>query len=128
MGVCINAMSVLLDVVTLIACEHNVHSVFSTVCMVANLLLRPVSSLMLYRILRDRAATYGNFTLPAGLDNLFPAVGSAGRSPYEDIDQPSATHTLGPETPATGMPSPSHPSLQPYQAKPQDPLGFGALP
>lgn len=95
---------------------------FGLICGVCNLLMRPISSFMLYRILVDRAATYGNFSLPSGLDNLFQGanLGSSGRSPYEDLDQPANPQSLGPHTPDAA--APSMPPQESYQPKTQDDL------
>lgn len=62
---------------------------FGAAMAVFNLLLRPLTSFMLYRIVQDRAGTYGNFGLPSGLEGIF---GGPRRSPYEDIDQAPQTN------------------------------------
>ncbi|XP_018014434.1 uncharacterized protein LOC108671395 [Hyalella azteca] len=126
MGIMVNAVSIVLDLVTMgVFWPTSLSSGlrwFGSLCTVGNLLMRPISSYMLYRILIDRAATYGNFSLPAGLDNLFQGTGlGASRNPYEDIDQPSHSQTLGPHTPDSAMPP-----QQPYQPKPQDPLSYNS--
>ncbi|CAL4091240.1 unnamed protein product, partial [Meganyctiphanes norvegica] len=58
---------------------------FSCVMAILQITIRPVSSFLLYRIVQDRAGTYGSFGLPSGLEGIF---GTNRRSPYEDIDQP----------------------------------------
>ncbi|KAB7499826.1 hypothetical protein Anas_04730 [Armadillidium nasatum] len=88
MAVCINVISILMDVVVLSMnwpekSSWGAKSRFGTVCAVSNLLLRPISSIILYRLFQDRAGTYGNFVMPSGLDSLF----GNRRAPYEDIDQ-----------------------------------------
>ncbi|KAF2353733.1 Type-1 angiotensin II receptor-associated protein [Trinorchestia longiramus] len=126
MGIMVNGVSVLLDIVTLSVFWPNFSSSglgwFGSLCTVGNLLMRPITSYMLYKILVDRAATYGNFSLPAGLDTLFQGTGLGhARSPYEDIDQPTNPQTLTPHSP-----DPSMPPQTPYPPKPQDPLGFNS--
>lgn len=127
MGICINMVSIVFDIVTFCSYWSTTAAGgarwLACLCAVANLFVRPVSSFIMYRILSDRAATYGNYTLPAGLDNIFPTNIGSNRSPYEDIDQSVNPQTLGPQI-TDPMMSPSHQPQQPYQAKAGDQIGF----
>lgn len=130
MGLCVNVASIVYDVGTLISFWPPGGSAgsrwFSGMCCILNLFMRPISSFVLYKILSERAATYGNFSLPSGLDNLIPTNLGNNRSPYEDIDQPVATQSLGPQVTDPMLSSPSHQHPAAYQAKPNEPIGFGS--
>lgn len=44
---------------------------FGAAMAIINLLVRPLSSYLLYRIFQDRAGSYGTFGLPSGFDSIF---------------------------------------------------------
>jgi len=113
MGICTNVVSVVLDIFTMcIFWPLEVDGPltrFSNFCSICNLVMRPVSSFLLYRILQERAATYGNYTLPSGLDNILPSNLNTSRRPYEDLDQqPGPTQSVGPQAADNLMGSPVH--------------------
>lgn len=84
---------------------------FGAAMAVINLLLRPLSSFLLYRIVQDRAGALGSYGLPTAFESLF----GGRRSPYEDIDQPPETDPsddIDPEyrdAGASGVPEDSRP-------------------
>ena len=108
MGICTNAVSIMLDIFTLCVywpLEAPITIVrFGNFAAVSNIVLRIFSSLIFYRILKERAATYGNYSLPSSLDNILP---SSSRRPYEDLDQPVPTQSLGPQATDSPTQSPS---------------------
>ncbi|XP_068234992.1 type-1 angiotensin II receptor-associated protein-like isoform X1 [Palaemon carinicauda] len=88
MALCINLLSIVFDAINfIIYWTVNITATvrFGAAMAVINLLLRPLSSFLLYRIVQDRAGTYGSFGLPTAFESIF----GGRRSPYEDIDQPS---------------------------------------
>ncbi|KAK2711415.1 hypothetical protein QYM36_012556 [Artemia franciscana] len=63
---------------------------FSAAMSVVNLLIRPVSAIVLYRISQERQGDWGG--LGAQFNNLFaPTV---RRDPYEDIDRTGPAPTI----------------------------------
>ncbi|XP_037790436.1 type-1 angiotensin II receptor-associated protein-like [Penaeus monodon] len=103
---CVNILAILFDIVNM-SLNWPVLQVggamkFGAAMAILNLLLRPVSSYLLFRIVQDRAGPEGSFGLPLGFDSLF----GIRRSPYEDIDQASQQTPLGtdPENTAASGP------------------------
>ncbi|XP_045112057.1 type-1 angiotensin II receptor-associated protein-like [Portunus trituberculatus] len=88
MALLLNLLSIFLDILTMILhWPHITTSLmrFGLAMAVLNLVLRPITSLMLQRVLQERSGSYGTYG-PSGLDRIF---GGTRRSPYEDIDHPS---------------------------------------
>ncbi|XP_076032923.1 type-1 angiotensin II receptor-associated protein-like isoform X2 [Oratosquilla oratoria] len=112
MALCVNLICIILDVVSLAIFWPTLQSSaskFSSAVGVIHVMCRPVSSFILYRIVMDRAGTYGNFGLPAGLDSIF-AQGNNHRAPYEDIDN-QASQNLPQSSPTNqGGPANDSPS------------------
>lgn len=79
---------------------------FGAAMAILNLLLRPLTSFMLYRIVQDRAGSYGTFGLPSSFEGIF---GGPRRSPYEDIDQAPQNN------PSTGMDQENVPTSSPSE-------------
>lgn len=73
---------------------------------ITNLIIKPISAFLLYRIYKERGGNYGDLNIP-GIRNL-PGFGggSPQHGPYENIDQPL------PPNNSTGYPD-SHPPPQP---------------
>ena len=62
---------------------------------ITNLLLRPISSLVLYRVYNERQGRYSTFGFPGlgGLASTGPAPhGSSGRGSYENLDHTNPPH------------------------------------
>ncbi|XP_052759983.1 type-1 angiotensin II receptor-associated protein-like [Mya arenaria] len=62
---------------------------FSLGMSIVNLIIKPVTAFLVYRIYRERGGSYGDFTIP-GVGNLpsFNIGGSPSHGPYENIDTP----------------------------------------
>lgn len=108
MALCTNLLAILFDIVNL-AHYWPSHMTgiekFGAAMAIFNLLLRPLTSFLLYQIMQDRAGSYGNFGLPSGFEGLF---GGPRRSPYEDIDQTPQTNPsagMDPENAPTSSPN-----------------------
>ncbi|XP_069675912.1 type-1 angiotensin II receptor-associated protein isoform X2 [Periplaneta americana] len=99
MAVAVSALSIFLDVIVISMYFPDSYRSerFSVGMAILNLIIRPVTTLVLYRIYVERASAAG-----APLPTIF-GVGATQRSPYEDID--SAVHQ---SVPRTDIPSPSH--------------------
>ncbi|KAK7073536.1 hypothetical protein SK128_003616, partial [Halocaridina rubra] len=100
-ALCINLLSIVFDCVNLIIHWPILLTStmrFGAAMAVINLILRPITSYLLYRIVQDRAGSYGSFGLPTAFESLF----GGRRSPYEDIDQPSQPN------PTTGIDTDHH--------------------
>ncbi|XP_050687977.1 type-1 angiotensin II receptor-associated protein-like [Eriocheir sinensis] len=94
MALLLNLMAIFLDVMALVLGWPRISSSlvrFGLAMAVLNLILRPITSLMLQRVLHERSGSYGSYG-PSGLDRIF---GGTRRSPYEDIDQPTQTNQGG---------------------------------
>lgn len=104
MAFCVNVLSILFDIVNMSlnwpAVQTGGAMTFGAAMAVINLLVRPFSSYLLYRIVQDRAGSYGSFGLPSGFDGIF----GGRRSPYEDIDQPPQQTPSGIDTQNSAAP------------------------
>lgn len=94
MGLFLNFISILLDIITIsVFCPPYPSSFqqFSIAIAIVNLIMRPVSSIILFRIMNERSGEYNSFGIP-NLGNYFGSGGSAPssvhRGTYENIDQP----------------------------------------
>ncbi|XP_042892138.1 type-1 angiotensin II receptor-associated protein-like isoform X3 [Penaeus japonicus] len=99
MAFCVNVLSIMFDIVNMSlnwpAVQTGGSMTFGAAMAIINLLVRPLSSYLLYRIFQDRAGSYGTFGLPSGFDSIFAG---GRRSPYEDIDQPPQQTPSGIDT------------------------------
>jgi len=106
MAVAVNAVSIVLDVLVIAMYFPDTGTVgserFSACMAILNLILRPFTTLVLYRIYVERANATG-----ATVPTIF---GAQHRSPYEDIG--GAVH----QTVPTNIPSPSSKEPPPYHA------------
>ncbi|XP_037781559.1 type-1 angiotensin II receptor-associated protein-like isoform X1 [Penaeus monodon] len=104
MAFCVNILSIMFDIVNMSinwpAVQTGGAMTFGAAMAVINLLVRPLSSYLLYRIVQDRAGSYGTFGLPSGFESIF----GGRRSPYEDIDQPPQQTPSGIDTQNTAAP------------------------
>ncbi|CAG2170292.1 unnamed protein product [Oppiella nova] len=98
----INLLSIILDAITIGVYYDDAHN---RPCMaITNLMLRPITSLVLLRIYNERNGRYSTFGFP-GLGGLNPSGGPAGgggntgRGSYENIDG---------SAPRQSVPSPIH--------------------
>ncbi|KAK8738480.1 hypothetical protein OTU49_003897 [Cherax quadricarinatus] len=87
MALCINALAMVFDTVHLALFWPLIMTgpmKFGGGMVVLNLMLRPFSSFLLFRIVQERAQARGTYHLPSGFERIF-----AGhkRGLYEDIDQ-----------------------------------------
>jgi len=91
MAMVLDAMSVLMDIIVLSVSYPSYTSSYQQFTMaiaIFNLILRLVSSLILFRVMNERGGEYNNFNVP-NLGGYFGAPGPSGeRGPYENIDQP----------------------------------------
>ncbi|KAG0722707.1 Type-1 angiotensin II receptor-associated protein [Chionoecetes opilio] len=109
MALLVNLLSIFLDILCLILHWPRITSGlmrFGLAMAVVNLILRPITSLMLQRVLQERSGSYGAYG-PSGLDRIF---GGARRSPYEDIDQPTQP------TPGAGLEPEQRPPSPPSES------------
>ncbi|XP_063614959.1 type-1 angiotensin II receptor-associated protein-like, partial [Penaeus indicus] len=102
---CVDILAIVFDIVNL-SLNWPVLQVggameFGAAMAIMNLLLRPLSSYLLFRIVQDRAGPDGSIGLPSGFDSLF----GLRRSPYEDIDQ--TLSGTDPENTAASEPPPA---------------------
>lgn len=84
MALFIGVSSIILDIIVITVCFPYDHSSsrFSVGMAILNLLVRPVTSMLLYRVYADRSGAPGAFS-----NNLGGLFGAGGRgAPYEDID------------------------------------------
>lgn len=105
MAVAVNAVSIVLDVLVIAMYFPDGGSGsdrFSAAMAILNLILRPFTTLVLYRIYVERANATG-----ATVPTIF---GAQQRSPYEDIG--GAVH----QTVPTNIPSPANKGPPPYHA------------
>jgi hypothetical protein len=105
MAVAVNAVSIVLDVLVIAMYfpdTGNGSERFSAAMAILNLILRPFTTLVLYRIYVERANATG-----ATVPTIF---GTQQRSPYEDIG--GTVH----QTVPTNIPSPSNKGPPPYHA------------
>lgn len=95
----VNILSIFLDVISVAIYYPRAHDYsevhFSAAMFIINLLLRPVTSVLLVKVYNERSGRYNNLG--------FPGFG-IGRGPYEDIDQP-ATQSVPKTTVDTGSPA-----------------------
>lgn len=68
---------------------------FSLGMAIVNLIIKPITAFLIYRIYRERGGSYSDFNIP-GVGNL-PGFGSPQHSAYEDIDTPAPTNPSGME-------------------------------
>ncbi|XP_053643493.1 type-1 angiotensin II receptor-associated protein isoform X1 [Cherax quadricarinatus] len=109
MALCTNLLAIMFDIVNLAYYwPHTISGMkrFGAAMAILNLLLRPLTSFMLYRIVQDRAGSYGTFGLPSSFEGIF---GGPRRSPYEDIDQAPQNN------PSTGMDQENVPTSSPSE-------------
>lgn len=65
---------------------------FSTGMSIVNLILKPFTAFLLYRVFKDRGGEYGDFQVP-GFPNFGTAPSAGGHGgQYENIDQPVPTN------------------------------------
>ncbi|XP_013393586.1 type-1 angiotensin II receptor-associated protein isoform X4 [Lingula anatina] len=84
---------------------------FSLGMTILNLLIKPFTCFMLYRVYQERGGSMGDLNIP-GLDAAnFPGFGGQ-KGPYENIDQPVPSNNVETASP--------HHSIE----KPQDPPGY----
>ncbi|ROT65831.1 type-1 angiotensin II receptor-associated protein [Penaeus vannamei] len=99
---CLDTLAIVFDIVNMSLNWPDVQTggamQFGAAMAIMNLLLRPLSCYLLFRIVQDRAEPEGSQGLPSGFDSLF----GSRRSPYEDIDESSP--------PTTPRPDPRYPS------------------
>lgn len=115
MALCINLLSIIFDAVNLIIYWPILMTAtmrFGAAMAIINLLMRPVSSFLLYRIVQDRAGSYSSFGLPTAFDSIF----GGRRSPYEDIDQPAQPN------PAAPLETDQHHNAKPTTSSPNEAL------
>lgn len=95
MSTLINLAAILLDAITIGVYTSNRPFKFPTFMLIVNLLIRPITSLLLLRYYNERSGRYNDFTIPGFSDygasrrSGFGAegtTGTLGRSAYEDID------------------------------------------
>ncbi|XP_060575278.1 type-1 angiotensin II receptor-associated protein-like [Ruditapes philippinarum] len=67
---------------------------FSLGMAIVNLIVKPITAFLLYRIYRDRGGSYSDFNIP-GVGNLPGFGGSPQHSAYENIDTPAPTNSGG---------------------------------
>ncbi|CAG2122759.1 unnamed protein product [Medioppia subpectinata] len=117
LAILINLLSIVLDAITIGIYYEESHNRpwfgFSIFMAITNLLLRPITSLVLLRVYNERNGRYSTFGIP-GLGGLNPSGGGAGmfgtgggaggRGSYENIDGAAA----GGGAPRQAVPSPIH--------------------
>lgn len=119
MALVVDVASIILDMISIcIYFNHaNSHTMrFSIVMSIANIVVRPLSAILLLRIYNERSGRYSTFSIP-GLN--------FGRGPYEDIDHPVPQSV--PKTPVdTGSPVRNSPDthIPPPYAPPQAGYNF----
>ncbi|XP_069117478.1 LOW QUALITY PROTEIN: type-1 angiotensin II receptor-associated protein-like [Argopecten irradians] len=79
---------------------------FSTGMSIVNLILKPFSSILLYRVFKERGGEYGNLNIP-GFPNFGNSPTSGGQ--YENIDQPVPTNQVDSPDDPYGEKSQGHP-------------------
>ncbi|XP_071527463.1 type-1 angiotensin II receptor-associated protein-like [Panulirus ornatus] len=99
MALCTNVLAIVFDTVNLTLFWPFIMTGtmrFGATMAVLNLVVRPLSSFLLFRVVQDRAEALGGSSLPSGFEGFFAP---RNRGPYLDIDQnaepspPSATNT-----------------------------------
>ncbi|XP_045162865.1 type-1 angiotensin II receptor-associated protein-like isoform X2 [Mercenaria mercenaria] len=81
---------------------------FSLGMAIVNLIAKPITAFLIYRIYRERGGSYSDFNIP-GVGSLPGFGGSPQHSAYEDIDTPAPTNPGGMDDH-----QPYDPSQQPY--------------
>jgi hypothetical protein len=110
MAAALNVFSIVFDAITIgIYYGYGNSNAFSTFMVITNLLLRPITSLVLLRFYNERSGRYSSF-LPPSFSSGFG--GSPGRSSYEDID---AAGRGPPRAPTADVENPRHATLIPNQ-------------
>ncbi|XP_042215408.1 uncharacterized protein LOC121861590 [Homarus americanus] len=102
MAMCINLLSIVFDIVNLALYWPLLMTgsmKFGGAMAVMNLVLRPISSFLLFRIVQDRAREVGGHSLPSGFEGIFA---SRKHTQYEDIDQAPGTKPLTSVDPESG--------------------------
>ncbi|XP_042879360.1 type-1 angiotensin II receptor-associated protein-like [Penaeus japonicus] len=98
MAFCVNVFAIIFDIVNMSLNWPIIHTrgsmTFGAAMAIINLLLRPLSSYILFRIVQDRVGPNGTFGLPSGFNGIF----GVRHSPYEDIDQTLQQTPSGPDT------------------------------
>lgn len=101
MALVVNVASIIMDTISICIFYNNgyFHTLrFAIVMSIFNVVVRPVSSIILLRLFNERSGRYSTFGIP-GLN--------FGRGPYEDIDHPVSQSV--PKTPVdTGSPVHGH--------------------
>ncbi|XP_023220915.1 type-1 angiotensin II receptor-associated protein-like [Centruroides sculpturatus] len=121
MALVVDVAAIILDMISIsIYFNHaNSHTMrFAIVMSIANIVIRPISAIILLRIYNERSGRYSTFSIP-GLN--------FGRGPYEDIDNPVPQSV--PKTPVdTGSPVRTSPDIHvpPPYAPPQQTGGYQA--
>ncbi|GLH07548.1 Protein of unknown function [Gryllus bimaculatus] len=97
MALFIGVASIILDIIVITVCfpYDRTSNRFSVGMAILNLLIRPVTSMLLYRVHADRCGASGAFS--NNLGGLFGATGQ--RAPYEDID---SVHQIVPGVHSSG--------------------------
>jgi len=106
----INVLAILLDAIT-IGQYYSTGSSFGNFMAITNLLLRPITSLVLLRFYHERAGRYSGINFPG-----LPGFGSTGvthpyqtRGSYEDLTEASSSRGVRVDVPPPTMTSsPSH--------------------
>lgn len=89
----LDVLSILLDIIMLsVFYPYYPHPFqqFSIAIAIVNLIMRPISSIILFRVMNERSGEYDNLGIP-NFGNYFGGGGGANaghRGPYENIDQP----------------------------------------
>lgn len=98
MALLLNVLSIILDIITIaVYSPHHpsFHGTFTIVMSIVNLMARPVTSVVLFRLANERGGNYNDIGVP-NLAQYFGSgpSGAASRGPYEDIDRPVVAQSV----------------------------------